>query len=116
MEVLERTRPYEEFVAVVEAVVRRLQAEGIAALVRIQFYAHSNSTEVGALLTFSDRNQIMQHIQMITDWEEFRQFFQTVKPLDVRTYGKLSEEAEAWIRQFDVVSKTFEEHVAGFVR
>ena len=35
---------------------------------------------------------------------------------DVRVYGKLSEEAEAWIGQFDVLSKKFERHLAGFVR
>ena len=45
---------------------------------------------------------------MISKWEEFRRFFACVKPLDVRVYGKLSEEAEAWIGQFDVLSKKFE--------
>ena len=39
-----------------------------------------------------------------------------VKPLDVRVYGQLSAEGEAWIRQFDVMSKTFAQHVTGFVR
>jgi len=53
---------------------------------------------------------------MITGWEEFERFFATVKPIDVRVYGKLSVEAEVWVRQFGVVSKTFEEHLARFVR
>jgi urocanate hydratase len=53
---------------------------------------------------------------MITGWEEFERFFGTVKPIDVRVYGKLSAEAEEWVGQFGVVSKTFEDHVAGFVR
>jgi hypothetical protein len=44
-------------------------------------------------------------------------FFGTVKPLDVRVYGTLDAEAEAWIRQFgDIVSRKFEHHAAGFVR
>jgi hypothetical protein len=34
----------------------------------------------------------------------------------VRVYGKLSAEAEEWVGHFGVVSKTFEDHVAGFVR
>src|SRR5215216_5070133 len=55
-------------------------------------------------------------IDMITGWEEFERFFGTIKPIDVRVYGKLSAEAEEWVRQFGVVSKTFEDHVAGFVR
>ena len=53
---------------------------------------------------------------MITAWEEFEWFFSTVKLIDVLVYGKLSPEGEEWVRQFNVVSKTFEEHVAGFVR
>ena len=38
-----------------------------------------------------------------------------VKPIDVRVYGKLSPDAEAWIRQFGVLSKAFEQYVAGFM-
>jgi hypothetical protein len=116
VEVLELTQPLEEFEAAIEAAARRLETEGIEELVTLQFYIDPGSTEVGAILTFADRNRVTEHIGMITKWEEFERFFGTVKPLDVRVYGKLSAEAEAWIRQFDVVSKTFEEHVAGFVR
>jgi hypothetical protein len=40
-----------------------------------------------------------------------------VKPLDVRVYGTLDAEAEAWIGQFgDIVSRKLEHHTAGFVR
>ena len=116
VEILELTRPFEEFAHAVRAAARRLETEGVEALVTLQFYATPASTEVGAILTFADRDQIMEHIEMITGWEEFERFFATVKPLDVRVYGKLSVEAEVWVRQFGVVSKTFQEHVAGFVR
>ena len=37
---------------------------------------------------------MIEHMRMISKWEEFRRFFACVKPLDVRVYGKLSEEAE----------------------
>lgn len=100
----------------VQAAARQLQAEGVQALVSVQFYAASGTTEVGAILTFADRSRFMEHIEMITQWEEFERFFATVKRVDVRVYGKLSPDAEAWARQFDVVSRTFEDHVAGFVR
>jgi hypothetical protein len=36
--------------------------------------------------------------------------------VDVRVYGRLSEEALSWLRKMNVVSMTFESHVAGFVR
>jgi hypothetical protein len=116
VEVLELTSPFEEFEAAVQAAARRLEAEGIRELVTLQFYAAPGSREVGAILTFADRSRIMEHINMISAWEEFERFFSTVKPIDVRVYGELSVEAEAWVRQFEVVSRTFEDHVAGFVR
>jgi hypothetical protein len=116
VEVLEITRPFEEFAAAATAATRRLECEGIRALVSIQFYAHPGSNEVGALLTFADRSRVIEHINLITQWDEFKQFFGMVKPLDVRVYGQLSADGEAWIRQFDVMSKTFAQHVTGFVR
>jgi hypothetical protein len=116
VEVLELTVPYEEFAHAVGAATRRLEAEGVRELVAVHFYGNPGSTEAGAILTFSDRERMIEHIEMISEWEEFEKFFGCVRPLDVRVYGKLSEEAEAWIGRFDVLSKKFEDHVAGFVR
>ena len=116
VEVLELRCPFEEFAAAVAACVRRLETEGVRELVTIQFYARSGSTEVGALLSFADCERVVEHLNLITRWDEFERFFSMVTPLDVRIYGHLSAEAEAWVRQFDVISKTFDQHVAGFVR
>ncbi len=69
-------------------------------LVTVQFYAEPGSTHVGAILTFSDRERMIEHLGMVSKWEEFERFFVTVKPVDVRVYGRPSKEAEAWIRQF----------------
>ena len=116
VEVLELTVPFEEFAQAVGAATRRLETEGVRELVTVHFYGNPGSTQVGAILTFSDREQMIEHIELISKWEEFERFFACVRPLDVRVYGKLSVEAEAWIGQFDVLSKKFEHHVAGFVR
>jgi hypothetical protein len=117
VEVMELTRPFEEFAKAIEAASRRLEAEGVEELVAVHFYGSPDSTEAGAILTFSDRERMIDHIEMVSKWEEFERFFATVKPLDVRVYGKLSEEAEEWIGQFgDILSRKFEDHVAGFVR
>ena len=100
-----------------EGAASRLEAEGVRELVALHFYGDPGSTEVGAILTFSDRERMLDHMEMIRSWPEFGRFFATVKPLDVRVYGRLGAEAEAWIRQFgDIVSRKFEGHVAGFVR
>jgi hypothetical protein len=116
VEVMELTRSFGEFARAIEAASRRLETEGVQELVALHFYGSPESTEVGAILTFSNRERMIDHIEMVSGWEEFERFFATVKPLDVRVYGKLSEEAEEWIGQFDVLSKKFEDHVAGFVR
>jgi hypothetical protein len=117
VEVLELTVPFEEFEKAIQAAAKRLEEEGVRELVSLNFYGEPGSTQVGAILTFSDRERITEHMAMVSSWEEFERFFATVKPLDVRVYGKLSAEAEAWIGQFgDIVSRKFEEHVAGFVR
>jgi hypothetical protein len=117
VEVLEVTAPFEEFQSAIDAVAERLEAEGVKELVSINFYGESGSNEVGAILTFSDSKSMLKHMDMVSSWQEYEMFFGTVKPLDVRVYGRLSEEAEAWIGQFgDIVSRKFEHHTAGFVR
>lgn len=116
VEVLELTASFEDFVAAGQAMARRLEAEGIASLVSVHLYAEPGSTEAGVVLTFADPGEMMRHIEMIAGWEEFARFAATVKPIDVRVYGKMSREAEAWLRHMNVVSKKFENHVAGFVR
>jgi hypothetical protein len=117
VEVLEVTVPFDEFQGAIDAVAGRLEAEGVKELVSINFYGESGSNEVGAILTFSDSKSMLKHMAMVSSWKEYETFFSTVRPLDVRVYGKLSEEAEAWIGQFgDIVSRKFEHHTAGFVR
>ena len=117
VEVMELTTSFEEFEFAIKAAARRLEAEGIDELVTLQFYYDAGSAQAGAILSFADRDRIIEHMRMVAEWEEFRRFLATVRPLDVRVYGKLSAEAEEWILQFgDIVSKEFKEHVAGFVR
>jgi len=117
VEVLEVTAPFEEFQSTINAVVARLEEEGVRELVSMNFYGESGSNEVGAILTFSDSKSMLRHMNMVSSWEEYGMFFGTVKPLDVRVYGTLDAEAEAWIGQFgDIVSRKFEHHAAGFVR
>jgi hypothetical protein len=116
VEVLELTRSLEEFTAAAQAAVLRLETEGIRELVSIQFYVNPETTEAGAVITFSDYNCVIEHMNLIQGWEEFRLFAGMVKLRDMRVYGKLSAEAEAWIRAFGSPSKRFEHYVSGFVR
>ena len=117
VEVLELTVPYEEFEEAARAATGRLEAEGVRELVSVNFYVEPGSTQAGAILIFSDSEAMLEHMDMVSSWEEYRRFFATVKPLDVRVYGTLDARAEDWIGQFgDIVSRKFEHHTAGFVR
>ncbi len=116
VEVFELTGSFEAFQAAVEAAARRLEREGVSGLARVQFYATPGARELGAIITFADSSQVMEHIHMISGWPEFQALLGTVRPTDVRIYGRLGDEALAWVRTMNTVSKTFERHVAGFVR
>ena len=117
VEALEITAPYEEFEEAARAATGRLEAEGVRELVSVNFYAGPHSKQAGAILIFSDGEAMLEHMNMVSSWEEYQRFFATVKPLDVRVYGSLHAGAEGWISQFgDIVSRKFEHHAAGFVR
>lgn len=116
VEVFELTGRFEDFQAAADAATRRLEREGVSSLVRVQFYTAPGSREQGAVITFADSSQVMEHIRMISGWPEFKALIGTVRPTDVRIYGHLGDEALAWVRTMNTVSKTFEHHVAGFVR
>ncbi|RKH90677.1 hypothetical protein D7Y21_05475 [Corallococcus sp. AB045] len=116
VEVLERTAPFPVFTATLQAAVQRLETEGVSSLLSIQFHARPDDTEVGAVITFADSRQVMEHIRRISGWPEFKALLGVAKPVDVRVYGLLGEEAHAWLRTMNVVSKVFESPVAGFVR
>ncbi|MBN8468117.1 hypothetical protein JYJ95_16470 [Corallococcus exiguus] len=116
VEVLERTAPFPVFTATLQAAVQRLESEGVSSLLSIQFHARPDDTEVGAVITFADSRQVMEHIRRISGWPEFKALLGVAKPVDVRVYGRLGEEAQAWLRTMNVVSKVFESPVAGFVR
>ncbi|RKH09824.1 hypothetical protein D7Y13_40300 [Corallococcus praedator] len=116
VEVLELTAPFSVFESIIQAAARRLEREGVRGLVGLRFYARPDSTEVGAVVTFADARQVMEHIHMISGWPEFKALLGVAKPVDVRVYGRLGEEAHAWLKTMNVVSKVFETPVAGFVR
>jgi hypothetical protein len=71
---------------------------------------------VGAVLIFADPAEMMRHIEMITGWDEFHQLMRTAKPIEVRVHGKLSAEAEEWLRKMNVVDRVFTSQIGGFVR
>lgn len=107
---------FEAFSNAVRAATRRLEAEGIRELVNVQFFGAAGSKEIGIILTFSDRNRMLDHMKMIGGWEEFRAFASLTRPVEIRVFGKLPAEFEAWFRQIGAPLKKFEHLVVGFAR
>jgi hypothetical protein len=116
VEELELIGSFAEYKTVIESAVQRLATEGIKELINVQFYSNPGHTKVGAIVTFSDRDKVMEHIHMVSGWADFKQMFALVKPINIKVYGELGVGVEAWLRQFNVVSQTFDERIAGFVR
>lgn len=116
VEVFELTAPFAVFEDTIRAAVQRLEIEGVSRLIGVLFYGSPGAPEAGAIITFADSSQVMDHIHMISGWPEFKALLTVVKPIAVRVYGKLGEEAHAWLRTMNVVSKVFEHPVAGFMR
>jgi hypothetical protein len=115
-EVLQLTRPFAEFEAAARALAQRLEVEGVRGLKLLQLSANPGSTEVGVVLCFSNGGELLQHVEMLKSWDEFKQFAGTVKLETMRVYGKLPPAVQDWMRQFQGDIKRFETSVAGFVR
>jgi len=116
VEVIELLVPLEEFERIVGAAIRRLEVEGVRELVTMQFYADPASNEAGAIITFSERARMIDHMNMISGWAEFQAYARACRLADMRVYGVLPPEAEAWIRAFGSPSKRFGRHLVGFAR
>ena len=63
VEVLELKGSFDAFSSLVRAATRRLEVEGVRGLLGAQFYSTPGSFEIGALITFADSRQAMEHIQ-----------------------------------------------------
>lgn len=117
VELFELRCPFDEFAALLGPVLDRLEREGVAGLVSMQFYAERpQSNRIGAVITFRDAEQLLEHMDMISSWPEFTRFAQMITLVDMRVHGQLNPRAEAWIRQFNGPLRKFEQHIAGFVR
>lgn len=116
VEILELKGSFDEFAALSQVLVRRLEAEGIAELVGVHFYATPSDNEIGGLISFADYRQVVHHINMLSGWQEFKQLLSLVRLIDMRIYGPLTDESKAFLQTMNGISKQFATPLAGFVR
>lgn len=116
VEAFELTVPLDEVAPILRAVMARLEVEGVASLVSMQFYTSDVPGEMGAIIRFSDPHHFTEHVKMISGWEEFKRFSSMIKLIEIRVHGELSPEVEAWMQQFGGPVKKLRHFVAGFVR
>lgn len=106
----------DEFAPIVGAVMKRLEVEGVAPLLSMQFYASSVPGEIGAVIRFSDRSKLREHIAMISSWAELARFSEMITLTELRVFGQLDPEIEAWMQQFKGRIVKHETLLAGFIR
>lgn len=108
--------PLEEFAPFVDALMQRLEVEGVASLVSMQLYASDVPGELGAVIRFSAPDQLIDHVMMIGSWPEFTQFAAMIELIEIHIFGELNPAVEEWMKQFQGSIKKLERFVAGFVR
>lgn len=112
--------PLGELTPVVTGMMKRLEEEGVAGLVSMQFHASSSSgdvgSELGAIIRFSDRSRLHEHIAMVSSWPELARFSKMITLTELRVFGELDPAIESWMRQFNGPIRKHERFVAGFMR
>lgn len=116
IETLELTVPFDEYTVAVRAFVNRAEAEGIRALAPMQVHNTPGTTQVGLMLHLSDQSKLLEHVQMIDGWDEFKRYAGMSKVRDLRVFGVLPPEIEAWLRKYSDALTIFTQPIVGFVR
>lgn len=116
VEAFELTVPPEEAFPLMRGLIARLEKEGVPSLVSMQFYTSDVPNQIGAVIRFSSSDQMIEHMSMISSWPEFERFATLFKLIDMKVFGTLVPEAEAWIRKFQGPLRKHDALIAGFIR
>jgi quinol monooxygenase YgiN len=104
------------FVAAIQALARRTEAEGHPGVLGYRFYANTDTQTAGAVITYADASAWLAHHQIAYQWEEMPKLQATVKLQSLALFGPLSEEVENWIQKTGISYTHYDLPAAGFVR
>ena len=110
------TQAFADFEQAVQAVVGRVDQEGLQSVLNYQFYGSPQSENAGALFTYGDANSWLRHHEIVPQWQELQAFQAAVELESDLLYGELSPEISTLLRNANIPYTHLGSHVAGFVR
>jgi len=106
----------DEFVAAIEALAHKTDAEGESGVLRYQFYVNRNEGSAVATIVYRDADAWLEHHRLAYTWPEMAKLQATVKLRRLTFLGPLNDEIEAMASGIDVPIVRCDTLAAGFTR
>ena len=106
----------DEFVAAIEALARRTEAEGEPGVLRYQFYVDRDGQSAVATIVYRDADAWLRHHRLAYTWPEMAALQATVELRRLTFLGPLNDEIEAMASGIQVPIARCDTLAAGFAR
>ena len=116
VEEFEVVGPESELFEIMRKLVGRIEREGVRGMSSMHFWKDPETGRLGAVISFTDPNDFVPHIEMLGRWTEFQRFSELVKLVRIRVHGHVPDSIKAFIAKFGGDAGSFEDLVAGFHR
>jgi quinol monooxygenase YgiN len=104
------------FIAAIEAVAQRTDAEGEPGVLRYQFYVNRADESAVATIVHRDADAWVEHHRLACTWPEMAALQATVELRQLTFLGPLNDEIEAMAAGIDVPVARCDTLAAGFAR
>ena len=106
----------DEFVAAIEALAQKTEAEGESGVLRYQFYVDSDAGSALATINYRNADAWIEHHRLAYTWSEMGKLQATVELRRLTLLGPLNDEIEAMASGIDVPIVRCDTLAAGFAR
>jgi len=120
VETFEITGSFADYTEKVTAFCRKVEQDGLADVLTMQFYASEHAGEAYLILTVTDGDAFDQHGAFIRSIDEVRPYMKTARLKQMRVFGTLNADRAKELQELgakhDVDFEWVSEHVSGFIR
>jgi hypothetical protein len=104
------------YLAAIQAVARRTEAEGHAGVLAYRFYANRTENTAGATIVYDDSDAWVAHHDIAYTWDEMPVLQSTVSLKRLTLLGPLSASLQQWLSKAGISYVHYDTFAAGFVR
>jgi hypothetical protein len=120
VETFEITGPFADYKETVTAFCRKIEQDGIADVLAMQFYASQDAGEAYLILTLKSADAFDNHSAFVRSIDEVRPYMKTARLKQMRAFGAMNAERAKQLQevgaQRGVDFEWVPEHVTGFIR